>query len=578
MENFIVSARKYRPATFNSVVGQDSIVNTLKSSIRTNHVAQAFLFTGPRGVGKTTCARILAKALNCEHMTEDFEPCNECKSCKDFNSNASMNIYELDAASNSGVDDMRSLVDQVRIPPQGGKYKIYIIDEVHMLSTAAFNAFLKTLEEPPKHAIFILATTEKHKIIPTILSRCQIFDFRRITIEDIVRHLEFVAKSENITIETEALHVIAQKADGGLRDALSIFDQVVSCSGANVTYQDVISNLNVLDYEYYFRLTNSITEAQVDQSLVLLDEIYANGFDGQHFISGLSTHLRNLIVALNPATLPILQCTAAQGEKYMAQAKKCKYVYILELLKIANDCDFNYKNSNNKRLSVELAILKMCRMYDATPLPSISGTPSANIQNSNAPVPSASSAAPVKQAVAPTSTHTEAVVPKPEFVKTQTGHTGLISIKNRQRNSTSSSNELSSTVTSNPNLPQNIEVTSERVAEHWAACVAEAVPDTLIILNVLKETMPVFDADRNTVVIEVKNVVQEKEVQDVCWNLKSCLQKRLTNSALEVEVKVNAQTTNVEKKYITSEEQFKLWADENEALYELKKRLNLDIL
>jgi len=578
MENFIVSARKYRPSTFNSVVGQDSIVNTLKSSIRTNHVAQAFLFTGPRGVGKTTCARILAKALNCEHMTEDFEPCNECKSCKDFNSNASMNIYELDAASNSGVDDMRSLVDQVRIPPQGGKYKIYIIDEVHMLSTAAFNAFLKTLEEPPKHAIFILATTEKHKIIPTILSRCQIFDFRRITIEDIIHHLEFVAKSEKITIETEALHVIAQKADGGLRDALSIFDQVVSCSGSNVTYQDVISNLNVLDYEYYFRLTNSITEAQVDQSLVLLDEVYANGFDGQHFISGMSTHLRNLIIALNPATLPILKCTTAQGEKYMAQAKKCKYNYMLELLKIGNECDFNYKNSNNKRLSVELAILKMCRLYDASPLPSAPGTPSANTQKSDTPAPSAAPSAPVQQAVAQKPMHTEAVVPKPEFVKTQTGHTGMISIKSRQRNSTSSATQLSSTVTSNPNLPQNVEVTQEKVTENWAACVAEAVPDTLIILNVLKETTPVFDAKRNTVIIEVKNVVQEKEVQDVCWNIKSYLQQKLTNSSLEVEVKVDARTTNVEKKYITSEEQFKMWAEENQALYELKKRLNLDIL
>lgn len=578
MENFIVSARKYRPSTFNSVVGQDSIVNTLKSSIRTNHVAQAFLFTGPRGVGKTTCARILAKALNCEHMTEDFEPCNECKSCKDFNSNASMNIYELDAASNSGVDDMRSLVDQVRIPPQGGKYKIYIIDEVHMLSTAAFNAFLKTLEEPPKHAIFILATTEKHKIIPTILSRCQIFDFRRITIEDIIHHLEFVAKSEKITIETEALHVIAQKADGGLRDALSIFDQIVSSSGTNVTYQDVINNLNVLDYEYYFRLVNNITEAQVDQSLVLLDEVYANGFDGQHFISGLSTHLRNLIVALNPATLPILQCTTAQGEKYMAQAKKCKYNYMLELLKIGNDCDFNYKNSNNKRLSVELAILKMCRLYDASPLPSASGTPSANTQKSDAPVPSATPSVPVQKAVEKNPTHTEAVIPKPEFVKTETGHSGMISIKSRQRNTTSASNELNSTITSNPNLPQNVAVTREKVMENWAACVAEAVPDTLIISNVLKETTPVFDAEHNTVVIEVKNVVQEKEVQDVCWNIKSYLQKKLSNSLLEVEVKVNAQTTKVEKKYITSEEQFKMWVEENEALYELKKRLNLDIL
>ena len=577
MENFIVSARKYRPSTFNSVVGQDSIVNTLKSSIRTNHVAQAFLFTGPRGVGKTTCARILAKALNCEHLTENFEPCNSCKSCKDFNNNASMNIYELDAASNSGVEDMRSLVEQVRIPPQGGKYKIYIIDEVHMLSTNAFNAFLKTLEEPPSHAIFILATTEKHKIIPTILSRCQIFDFRRITVEDIIHHLEFVAKSENITIELEALHIIAQKADGGLRDALSIFDQVVSCFGANITYQDVIANLNVLDYEFYFRLSDYITTSDFVNSLVLLDEIYANGFDGQHFINGLSTHIRNLIIALNPATISILQATAMLEEKYVAQAKKCKYAYMLELLKIANECDFKYKNSNNKRLSIELAIMEMCKLYSATGATPVSGAPSINTQ-ANTPTSQPTSTPATQAAPVQPIHHIEAVVPKPEFVKTQTGQSNLISIKKQQRNSTNSSNELQSTVTSQPNLTHNIEVTQEILEQIWSICIAESVSESLVISNVLKETTPLFNPQNHVITIEVKNVVQEKEVLDIKGNITGYLHTKLTNTMLSIEVKVDSHTTNVEKKYVTSEDQFAIWAEENKELYELKKRLNLDII
>lgn len=579
MENFIVSARKYRPSTFTSVVGQDSIVNTLKSSIRTNHVAQAFLFTGPRGVGKTTCARILAKALNCEHLTENHEPCNECKSCKDFNSNASMNIYELDAASNSGVDDMRSLVEQVRIPPQGGKYKIYIIDEVHMLSTQAFNAFLKTLEEPPAHAIFILATTEKHKIIPTILSRCQIFDFRRITIEDIIHHLEFVAKSENINIELEALHIIAQKADGGLRDALSIFDQVVSSAGSIVTYQDVIANLNVLDYEFYFRLTDYITEAKVVESLVLVDEVYSNGFDGQHFINGLSSHVRNLIIALNPATIPILQATSSLEQKYIAQAKKCKYTNLLELLKVGNECDYKYKSSNNKRLSIELAVLSMCQIYDkslATPSPL---TPNSSIASNNdtQQVTSAStqqtSAAPIVPAM-----HIEAVVPRPEFVKTQTTASSLISIKSRQRNSTSTSTELNSTATSQPNLPNNIETTQELLMSVWSECITNAIPNTLVISNVLIETTPQLNSQKNIVTIEVKNIVQEIEVMDVKALITEFLQRKLTNNLLAVEVKVNSQTATVEKTYITNEELFTQWANENKALYELKKQLNLELL
>ena len=316
MENFIVSARKYRPASFDTVIGQHSITSTLRNAILNKQLAQAYLFCGPRGVGKTTCARIFAKTINCMNLQPNAEPCNECESCKAFNSGRSLNIHELDAASNNSVDDIRGLVDQVRILPQVGKYSVYIIDEVHMLSASAFNAFLKTLEEPPAHAIFILATTEKHKILPTILSRCQIYDFNRISVEDTVNHLSYVAAKENITAEPEALNVIAMKADGGMRDALSIFDQVVSFTGGNITYKSVIENLNVLDYEYYFRLTDCFLENRVSDALLLFNDVLNKGFDGSHFITGLSSHCRDLLVSKDAATLPLLEVGASIRQRY----------------------------------------------------------------------------------------------------------------------------------------------------------------------------------------------------------------------------------------------------------------------
>ena len=306
MDNFIVSARKYRPVTFDSVVGQQHITSTLKNAIHNNQLAQAFLFCGPRGVGKTTCARILAKTINCEEITQQVEACGTCESCKSFQQGNSFSIHELDAASNNSVDDIRSLIEQVRIPPQAGKYKIYIIDEVHMLSQAAFNAFLKTLEEPPSYAIFILATTEKHKILPTILSRCQIFDFNRIKVEDMANHLASIAEKESVAFEADGLHIIAQKADGGLRDALSMFDQIVSFSNKNITYQTVIDNLNILDYDYYFQLMDSVAKEDAAQTLLTFDKVLNHGFDGGHFISGLATHIRNLLVSKEPATLKLL--------------------------------------------------------------------------------------------------------------------------------------------------------------------------------------------------------------------------------------------------------------------------------
>ncbi|WP_312338844.1 DNA polymerase III subunit gamma/tau [Sphingobacterium sp.] len=368
MDNFIVSARKYRPITFDSVVGQQHITGTLKNAIHNNQLAQAFLFCGPRGVGKTTCARILAKTINCENILAGTEPCGACDSCKSFQNGNSFSIHELDAASNNSVDDIRNLIDQVRIPPQAGKYKIYIIDEVHMLSQAAFNAFLKTLEEPPSYAIFILATTEKHKILPTILSRCQIFDFNRIKVEDMAGHLANIADREGITYDQDGLHIIAQKADGGLRDALSMFDQIVSFSNKHVTYQAVIDNLNILDYDYYFKLTDAILTEDAAQSLLIFNEILNHGFDGSHFIAGLSAHFRNLLVAKEPSTLKLLEVSDSIRQKYLQQSQKAAPGFLLSALNISNQCEINYKTSKNQRLQVELSLLKTCHIASAIKL------------------------------------------------------------------------------------------------------------------------------------------------------------------------------------------------------------------
>ena len=434
MENFVVSARKYRPMTFDTVVGQGSITNTLKNAIRNNTLAQAFLFCGPRGVGKTTCARIMAKTINCLHPTENLEACNECESCRAFNNNASFNIYELDAASNNSVEDIRSLVDQVRIPPQIGQYKVYIIDEVHMLSAAAFNAFLKTLEEPPAYAKFILATTEKHKIIPTILSRCQIFDFKRITVDDIAKHLAFVAQSEGVTAEPEALNIIAQKADGALRDALSIFDQMVSFSGKNITYKDVIDNLNVLDYDYYFQIVDHILKGNTSDILLILNDIISKGFEPQHFVSGMGNHLRSLMVCKDPVTVQLLEVSEQLRQRYLTQAQTCPMPFLIRALEINNKCDIDYRAANNKRLHLEIALLKMCALCSqALNMPTVQAQPAQMPQNRPQqpnPTPAAAVATganPTPAAAAPTSTTTAKAVepavtakvpePTPELVE-----------------------------------------------------------------------------------------------------------------------------------------------------------------
>ena len=362
MDNYIVSARKYRPTTFRSVVGQKALVQTLKAAVVTRKLAHAYLFCGTRGVGKTTCARIFAKTINCEHPTPDGEACNECESCRAFNEQRSYNIIELDAASNNSVDEIRSLIDKVRVPPQLGRYKVFIIDEVHMLSTAAFNAFLKTLEEPPHHAIFILATTEKHKLLPTILSRCQIYDFQRITIEDIVEHLRYVASQEGFTVDDDALNVIARKADGGMRDALSIFDQVAASSGGNITSQTTIENLNILDYDYYFRLTDALLDGNVPEALLVFDSVLRAGFGAQLFVNGLSSHFRDLMVSKDAATLPLLDVGTAVAEQYARQAERCDKAFLYKAMDLSNRCDLDYRISNNKRLLVELMLIKICSL------------------------------------------------------------------------------------------------------------------------------------------------------------------------------------------------------------------------
>ena len=362
---YIVSARKYRPASFETVVGQRALTETLRNAIRSNHLAHAYLFCGPRGVGKTTCARIFAKTINCLTPTADLDACNECESCRAFNEQRSYNIHELDAASNNSVEDIRSLIEQVRIPPQVGKYSVYIIDEVHMLSRGAFNALLKTLEEPPSYAVFILATTEKHKVLPTILSRCQVFDFARMTVNDTVHHLQYVAEQEGIRVEEEALHVVAQKADGGMRDALSIFDQLVTFCGNDITYQQAIEVLNVLDSDYYFRVIDAALSTNVHAALLLFNEILSKGFDGGHFVSGLASHLRDVLVSKDPSTTILLETSDAIRKHYAEQAQKCSPMWIFRALEIINQADINYRTARNKRLTVELMLVKLCTLLIA---------------------------------------------------------------------------------------------------------------------------------------------------------------------------------------------------------------------
>jgi len=589
MENFIVSARKYRPQTFDTVVGQATITNTLKNAIRHNQLAQAFLFCGPRGVGKTTCARILAKTINCENLSPEGEACDKCQSCTSFNENASFNIYELDGASNNSVDDIRTLVDQVRIPPQMGKYKVYIIDEVHMLSASAFNAFLKTLEEPPPYAKFILATTEKHKILPTILSRCQIFDFRRITVDDMVGHLKFVAEKEGISFEDNALHIIAQKADGAMRDALSIFDQLVSFAGNDLKYSTVIENLNVLDYEYYFRISDQILNSDIAGSLLTIDDIIGKGFDGQHFLSGFSEHIRNLLVCKDPATVRLMETAPSIRDQYSEQASRVQISWLLNLLDISNRCDLAYKTSNNKRIHLELALMQMCT---ASAQPRESRKQPATQASSQ---PQTSQKQPVTQASSqPRNSGNPVAAPPPLQEKKTTAAekpnpadiqpaitpvkvrdlnhnvSGTISIKQSAKQAEGNSEVLEDPAIYNKETPFN----QEELNAAWKDYVTGLKTGIPHLYNSLVQFLPVLKKDY-IIEITLENKLLETELSRIKGEMLVFLRNRLENGKLNLVTKVEEKVR--ESKPYTDKEKFEKMASKNPSLLKLKEGLDLEI-
>ena len=620
MENYIVSARKYRPSTFESVVGQRALTTTLKNAIATQKLAHAYLFCGPRGVGKTTCARIFAKTINCMTPTADGEACNQCESCVAFNEQRSYNIHELDAASNNSVDDIRQLVEQVRIPPQIGKYKVYIIDEVHMLSASAFNAFLKTLEEPPRHAIFILATTEKHKILPTILSRCQIYDFNRISVEDTVNHLSYVASKEGITAEPEALNVIAMKADGGMRDALSIFDQVVSFTGGNITYKSVIDNLNVLDYEYYFRLTDCFLENKVSDALLLFNDILNKGFDGSHFITGLSSHFRDLLVGKDPVTLPLLEVGASIRQRYQEQAQKCPLPFLYRAMKLCNECDLTYRISKNKRLLVELTLIQVAQL--TTEGDDVSGGrgPTKTIkpiftQPAAAQQPQVASATQVQQAslhTSPSSVTTQAVngttarhpqasaavqpgasassgaassapsqgagvaptVKEERKIPVMKMSSLGVSIKNPQRDQTTQN-----TVTTHvPRVQQPEEdfIFNDRdLNYYWQEYAGQLPKEQDALTKRMQMLRPVLLNNSTTFEVVVDNEFAAKDFTALIPELQSYLRGRLKNSKVVMTVRVSEATETIRP--VGRVEKFQMMAQKNQALMQLKDEFGLEL-
>jgi DNA polymerase-3 subunit gamma/tau len=576
MSDFIVSARKYRPSTFYSVVGQQSVTNTLKNAIRSNHLAHAYLFCGPRGVGKTTCARIFAKTLNCFNRTSETEACNQCESCKSFNESRSYNIHELDAASNNSVEDIRNLIDQVRIPPQVGKYSIYIIDEVHMLSNQAFNAFLKTLEEPPAHAFFILATTEKHKIIPTILSRCQIFDFSRIKVEDAVQYLEHISKTENVEYELDALNMIAQKADGGMRDALSIYDQIVSFSGSKITYKGVIENLNILDYEYYFRMVDAFLEKSISKALVLFDEILDKGFDGHNFINGLASHLRDLLVCKDEVTLQLLEVGATIREQYKIQAKKCLPVFIFEALVVCGQADVQYKTSKNQRLHVELALIQLCNIDPEKKKPELEPKQSAPKQSSSggsaATVSKSSSSASV---ASPPSDAKEVKTPTSPGVPS-------ISIKDAMKG-TPAKPSASEPKEKTPLVNEQTEryeindaklFTQGQLVQAWEKFALRYKDNDPRMYSTLTAQPPVL-TENFLVELNLNNPLQEEEVQKLKPALLNFLFKELSNGKIDLVTKVS-ETLQGNKRFYTDKEKFDHLAEKNPNLLKFKQQFGLD--
>ena len=617
MENYIVSARKYRPSTFESVVGQRALTTTLKNAIATQKLAHAYLFCGPRGVGKTTCARIFAKTINCMTPTEDGEACNACESCVAFNEQRSYNIHELDAASNNSVDDIRQLVEQVRIPPQIGKYKVYIIDEVHMLSASAFNAFLKTLEEPPRHAIFILATTEKHKILPTILSRCQIYDFNRISVEDTVQHLAYVASKENITAEPEALNVIALKADGGMRDALSIFDQVVSFTGGHITYKSVIENLNVLDYEYYFRLTDCFLENKVSDALLLFNDVLNKGFDGSHFITGLSSHFRDLLVSKDAATLALLEVGASIRQRYQEQAQKCPLPFLYRAMKLCNDCDMNYRASKNKRLLVELALIQVAQLTTEgddvgdgrRPKQAIKPifTQSVAAQQSQT-VPATSQTQPVSAVVTPVQQQqqklqqpasvqsvpvagTSPVIPssadipasglkvpvKEEKKIPVMNKAGLgVSIKHPQKEAVSQRRTTPQASSQVQSQPEEDYIFNEKdLNYYWQEYAGQLPIEHKALAMRMQNIRLTLLNDDITFEVVVDNEIVAKDFTSMIPNVQNYLRSRLKNRKVKMTVRVSAPAENV--RAFSRVEKFQMMAKKNEALLQLKDEFGLEL-
>ena len=573
MENYIVSARKYRPITFESVVGQQALTQTLRNAIRTNHLAHAYLFCGPRGVGKTTCARIFAKTINCLSPTEENDACNQCESCTAFNEQRSFNIHELDAASNNSVEDIRSLIDQVRIPPQIGKYSVYIIDEVHMLSGNAFNALLKTLEEPPKHAIFILATTEKHKILATILSRCQVYDFNRITVADTISHLQYVAQKENINASEEALNVVAQKADGGMRDALSIFDQLVAFCGTNISYEQAIEVLNVLDSDYYFRLVDAALSGDVSNALLLLNEVLVKGFDAGHFITGFAQHLRDVLVSKDSATVALLETPEVIRQQYQAQAQRCAAKWLFNALDIMNTCDINYRTAKNKRLTVELALIKLSRLLEpAEPIQTNTqptqrtavASPQPSVKTATQPSPHTQQQATVKPTIAPPP-------PKPVIgAMPSLGNLGLI---NTNAASNQANSAQTSTGQSTKTEKRNTPFTIDQLKSAWVGQVKNFEKEERFKAMLITYE-PVMDSE-HMFHITVKNQLQKKVFSQFGKQLMDNIRNELQNDHIQLKVEIDEHV--IGQVAYTASEKYKLLVQQNPQLDDLRQRMNLQL-
>lgn len=549
-ENYVVSARKYRPASFSTVIGQKALTHTLKTAIKNEQLAHAYLFCGPRGVGKTTCARIFAKAINCEHLTADGEPCNECESCQSFNEQRSYNILELDAASNNSVEDIRNLTEQVLVPPQIGRYRVFIIDEVHMLSQAAFNAFLKTLEEPPHYAIFILATTEKQKIIPTILSRCQIYDFARITVPDIVDQLKRICQDKGVTAEPSALNVIAQKADGAMRDALSIFDQVLASSDGNITYQNAIDNLNVLDYDYYFRLDETFLTGNVPEALLIYKEIRDKGFDSLFFVNGLAQHLRDLMVASTPQTIGLLEMNDDIAQRHVQQAAKFNSRFFYMAMDLCNTCDLHYRETSNKQFTVELTLIKLCQLMGGTP---IQGQPQPRVQKIAAqPAPKTTSQAspaqqatqpakeanpvnkaPVQPVSQPTQQRVPSAIPKPSAPQRPTVGTTPRILINRHPQPDAATDENAAT---SQTSVRTAAFTPEQLASAWQHYIDQH-PTEIILLSAMRNSIPA-KVDDTTYSVEVENNAQIEAINSNMQRLMQFLRNEVGNDMLAIDVKL----------------------------------------